>query len=358
MPDLWLREQDASPETKTLTISLISIGLTDEKDLSLRAIEEARDCDKLYAELYTMKLATTLEALTNIIGKPIYHLRRGDLEENADMIIEEAQTMHVGVLIGGDCLSATTHTGLVIEATAKGIKVNIIHGSSIFSAIAETGLSLYKFGRVVTLPFEEKGPVDTTLRYISENQEQGLHSLILLDLDNEADKYMTVNQALIRLFDAGFNVEALVIGVARLGSKGSNIRAGSAREVALINFGDPPHSLIIPGRLHFLEEDALKSFASCPPDILKGRTVKSEIDTLINKYIEGCRRVRRMMTTTTPAHTPTQTQIQDILDHVDRYLADAEFYRFDKKPTSLTSVAYSEGILDALKLLGIIDFDW
>ena len=144
-------------------------------------------------------------------------------------------------------MSATTHISLVIDATVKGVKVNIIHGSSIFSAIAETGLSLYKFGRTATIPFEEKGPVDTTLRCISENQEQGLHSLILLDLDNEAEKYMTVNQGLNRLFETGLSGDTLVVGVARLGSKGSIIRAGSARDVALINFGDPPHSLIIPG---------------------------------------------------------------------------------------------------------------
>ncbi len=339
-----------------MTLSLISIGLTDEKDISLRALEEARDCDRLYAELYTMKLATTLAALTQITEKPISHLRRGDLEEHADKIIEEARTKRIGVLVGGDCLSATTHISLVIDATIKGVKVNIIHGSSIFSAIAETGLSLYKFGRTATIPFEEKGPVDTTLQCISENQGQGLHSLILLDLDNESDKYMTVNQGLRRLFETGFSESTLVVGVARLGSKGSIIHAGSAGEVASYNFGNPPHSLIIPGSLHFLEEDALKALAGCPQDILKGRTLKSELDTLINKYIAGCRRVRQTMTTTPVA--PTQVQIQSILDHVDRYLADAEFYRADKKPTSLTSVAYAEGILDALKLLGITDFEW
>jgi diphthine synthase len=309
VPDLWPRKQDAPSETKTLTLSLISIGLTDEKDLSLRALEEARDCDRLYAELYTMKLATTLATLTQITEKPISHLRRGDLEEHADTIIEEARSKHIGVLVGGDCLSATTHISLVIDATSKGVKVNIIHGSSIFSAIAETGLSLYKFGRTATIPFEEKGPVDTTLRCISENQEQGLHSLILLDLDNEADKYMTINQGLNRLFETGLNEDTLVVGVARLGSKGSTIHAGPAREVASFSFGDPPHSLIIPGSLHFLEEDALKSLAGCPPKILKERIVKPELDTLINKYIAGCRRVRQTMTTTAPTLAPSQVQI-------------------------------------------------
>ncbi len=72
----------------------------------------------------------------------------------------------VGVLIGGDCLSATTHVSLLLEATEQGVETRIIHGSSIFSAVAETGLSLYKFGRTVTMPFPEKGPADTVLRGI------------------------------------------------------------------------------------------------------------------------------------------------------------------------------------------------
>jgi FAD synthetase len=62
---------------------------------------------------------------------------------------------------------------------------------------------------------------------------------------------------------------------------------------------------------------------------------------------------------TTPPTTPfTEKQIRDLLDHVDRYLTDAEYYKADKKSTALTSVAYAEGILDALKLLGITDFEW
>ncbi len=66
-----------------MTLSLISVGLADERDMSLRALEEARGCDTLYAELYTMKLATTLAALIELIGKPVTLLPRGDLEERS-----------------------------------------------------------------------------------------------------------------------------------------------------------------------------------------------------------------------------------------------------------------------------------
>jgi len=341
-----------------VTLSLISTGLADEKDLSLRALEEAKKCDILYAELYTMKLATTLNALSELIGRSVILLHRGDLEEWSDRLIETAKTKRVGVLVGGDCLSATTHITLILEAKEKGVETRIIHGSSIFSAIAETGLSIYKFGRTVTMPFQEKGSADTVIRGIEENLSAGLHTLVLLDLDDEKGAYMSIMQAIERLTEVGVSSDTLVVGAARLGHPDSLMKAGKMSEVAKVDFGEAPHCLVVPGPLHFLEEDALKVISGCPPDVLRNMHVKPELDRIIDKYITGCRRVRETMKATPPTTSLTEKQIRDLLDHVDRYLADAEYYKADKKHTALTSVAYAEGILDALKLLGITDFEW
>jgi diphthine synthase len=341
-----------------MTLSLISTGLADEMDMSLRALEEARGCDTLYAELYTMKLATTLARLTELTGKPVTLLQRGDLEEYSGKLVEEAKTKNVGVLVGGDCLSATTHITLILEARAVGVETRIIHGSSIFSAVAEIGLSIYKFGRTVTMPFPEKGSADTVLLGIEQNQSTGLHTLILLDLDMEKGAYMSVTQAIGRLTDAGVSPDTLIVGVARLGHPNPLIKAGRMGDFIGVDFGESPHCLVVPGSLHFLEEDALKAIGGCPPDVLKGRRIVPELDRLINKYIFGCRRVRGEMTLKHQSAPLTEEQIRRLLDHVDRYLADAEYYKADRKPAALTSVAYAEGILDALKLLGVVDFEW
>lgn len=341
-----------------MTLSLISTGIADEKDMSLRAVEEAQRCDALYAELYTMKLATTLANLSKVTGKPVTLLHRGDLEERSAKLIEEAKTKHVGVLVGGDCLGATTHIILVLEARAAGVETHIIHGSSVFSAIAETGLSIYKFGRTATIPFPDKGPPDTVLKGMADNLSAGLHTLVLLDLDIERGAYMSVAQALGRLTEAGVDSDTLVIGVARLGHPDAFIRAGKISDVAKVDFGEAPHCLVIPGPLHFLEEDALVKIANCPPESLKNRQLKPELDRLIDKYIAGCCGVRDEIKINPSTSPLTEAQIRGLLEHVDRYLADAEYYKADKKPTALTSVAYAEGILDALRLLGIADFDW
>ena len=117
-----------------MTLTLISIGLADEKDLSLRALEAARGCDALYAELYTTVLDTDVQRLAVLIGKPVEPLPRSGFEEASDALLNEARNSRVGVLVGGDALSATTHTSLLIEARKRGIPTKVVHGSSVLTA--------------------------------------------------------------------------------------------------------------------------------------------------------------------------------------------------------------------------------
>ncbi|MCW4050033.1 MAG: diphthine synthase [Candidatus Bathyarchaeota archaeon] len=341
-----------------MTLTLISIGLNSHHDLSHRAIQAARTADKLYAEIYTMKLDTTPEELTEFIGKPVTPLTRGGMEEQADRLIEEAKTSEVAVLVGGDALSATTHISIILDAAKQGVTTKVIHGSSILSAIAETGLNLYKFGRTVTVPLPEKGPVDTVLRTLKENKEHGLHTLILLDLNIPKDRYLTVNQAIQRLQEAELPTDTLLVGVARLGSQNPVIKADTAEKLLTHDFGEAPHAIVAPGSLHFLEEEALRVLAECPPELLKNRKVQGEVDKLIEKYSKGCRKVLEELKVKDLPAEVTKADIKELLAHTGRYLDDAEYYWSEQKAVALTSVAYAEGILDALKLLGLIEFEW
>ena len=342
-----------------MTLTLISIGLNSHNDLTQAGIQAARQADHLYAELYTMKLQTSTEQLAAMIGRPVHPLPRGGLEENADKLLREAKEGSVAVLVGGDALSATTHISLIIDAEKQGTKWRVVHGSSIFTAVAETGLSLYKFGKTVTVPLPEKGPVDTVLRTLRENREHGQHTLILLDLNIPEERYLTIPEAVQRLTDTGsFSPETLLVGVARLGSDSPTIRADKAENLKHHSWGDPPHALLAPGALHFLEEEALKTIAHCPPELLLNRRVQGELDRLIQKYITGCNKVLETLELTDLPAQITEEQVKELLDHVERYLSDAEFYWGDQKPVALTSVAYAEGVLDALKLLGVARFEW
>ncbi len=345
-----------------MTLTLISIGLTDEDDLSQRALKEARRCDALYAELYTMILDTDTQHLSEAIGRPVEELPRGRLEENSSTLIEEAQNTDIGVLVGGDALTATTHVSLLLEAATSGVKTRVVHGSSILTAVAETGLSPYKFGRTVTLPFPEKAPPDTVLSTLRENREHGLHTLILLDLDTVNREAHTINKAIKILLDADqpetYNGDTLTVGVARLGWKDQEIKADSAKNLAGHDFGDPPHALIVPGRLHFHETEALKTLAGCPDEALERHKPVGELERLIEKYSESCRRVIRDLD---PKDLPRAVTLQDVkalTGHAANYLDDGEYYQTERKATALASVSYAEGILDALRLLGLVEFEW
>jgi len=64
---------------------------------------------------------------------------------------------------------------------------SVIHSSSILSsAIGESGLQAYKFGKSVTLASWKKNyePI-TTLEVIRDNLERQLHTLVFVDLDNQ-----------------------------------------------------------------------------------------------------------------------------------------------------------------------------
>lgn len=340
-------------------ITLISIGLNSHQDLSLRAIETAKTADKIYSENYTMKLDTTTEELEETIGKPITRLQRGSLEEQADQILQEAKTRHIAILVGGDALSATTHISLLLDARDDGIETQVIHGSSIFTAITDTGLSLYKFGKTVTIPLPEKGPVDSAIRTINENYEHGLHTLLLLDLNIPKNRYLTISQAIKRLLETGdLNPDTLLVGAARLGSRFPEVKGDIASNLARHDFGDPPHALIAPGKLHFMEEEALEALADCPRKAIQNHRPKGETERLIEKYSKSCRMVLEELKTRDLPASITRQHVEELLRHTENYLDDAEYYSIDKKPTALTSVAYAEGILDALKLLGIVEFEW
>jgi diphthine synthase len=149
-----------------------------------------------------------------------------------------------------------------------------------------------------------------------------------------------------------------MVGVARLGSQSSHIKADAAINLLEQDFGAPPHALIAPGRMHFMEEEALESLADCPRSVILSHNPIGQLDKLISKYTTSCRNVLEELKQHTSSIEITIEKVNDILSHAENYLDDAEYYWGEKKAVALTSVAYSEGILDALKLLGLVEFEW
>lgn len=239
---------------------LIGLGLWNEKNLTLEGIEAAKECDVLYLEEYTSKLfGTNKQKLEEVLGKKIQVIPRNSVESGE--ILNYAKSNVIGLLIGGDPLTATTHTDLILQAKEKNIKTKIIHNSSIYTAIAETGLQIYKFGRATTVTFWTDNYKPTSFyEIIKENQKQGLHTLVFLDIDQEKQKYMSINEALSTLLECGLNKTQKVIGCARIGSEDQIIKYDTVEKLIEFDFGKPLHILIVPGKLHEKEEEFLNIF--------------------------------------------------------------------------------------------------
>jgi hypothetical protein len=83
------------------------------------------------------------------------------------------------------------------------------------------------------------------------------------------------------------------------------------------------------------------------------------LEALVSKYIVSAEKVLSEMQRTKGAVTLDEAGVDEILGYVTTYLEDAKYYKSQKRfETGLTSVAYCEGLLDALRLLGAVKFEW
>ncbi len=244
---------------------LIGTGLCDAQDLTVRARSVIETADAVYLEGYTSLLQCTIPQYEEAIGRPITVLSRTDVESGIDRILEEAKRSDVALLVIGDPFGATTHTDLYLRARGAGVEVRVIHNVSIMNAIGATGLELYRFGHTVSVPYWLPGFEPTSfLRRIAENHTRGLHTLCLLDIKADENRFMTVREGLEHIQKAEahektgiITPDLLVVGVARLGCPDAHIAAGPVRAIENVHFGKPPHALVIPGRLHDIEREML-----------------------------------------------------------------------------------------------------
>jgi len=250
----------------------IGLGLYDEMDITLRGLEELKRCDLAFAELYTSHMpGLNLERLERLAGKKIKLLSRRDVEEHAgEVILKLAKQKRVALLVAGDPMVSTTHAALRIEAKNLGIATRVVHNASILSAAPSlSGLHNYKFGRSATVARPEAGFFpETPYDVLKENLSRGLHTLLFLDIKAEEGYMMSAGEALNILLtiekkrgDGVIGEDTLAIVVSAAGAPNAKVTAGKIKELLKAELGALPHTLIIPGELHFLEEEYLREFA-------------------------------------------------------------------------------------------------
>ena len=162
---------------------MIGLGLSDEKDITIKGHEAVMSSKYVYLEMYTAILMISNERLSKFFNKDVIVADREFVESGCDEMIEQAKTENVSFLVVGDPFCATTHTDLYLRCIERGVKVQVVHNASIVSAMGCCGLQVYRFGEIISIPFfTEKWRPYSFYEKIKKNAERGLHTLALLDI--------------------------------------------------------------------------------------------------------------------------------------------------------------------------------
>ncbi|MHA1840046.1 MAG: diphthine synthase [Candidatus Ranarchaeia archaeon] len=261
------------------SLTFVGVGLYRTDDLTIQAVNSTTKADVVFFDTYTSLITgATLEEFSAKFARTIIPLSREDIEDRPEKgILKSAKKENVVLLVPGDPMVSTTHIDLRLRAHRLGIQTSIIHGVSIHSAaLSACGLENYKAGASITLPFttEKYTPKSPYIR-LAENYQRGLHTLIYLDIQADKNRFMTVPEgirALLLLEDriqkGLITPRSILVGLARVGSPDMQITAANPDKLQKVSWGPPPHIIIFPGRLHFMEAESLVEFANAPRTIL------------------------------------------------------------------------------------------
>ncbi len=270
------RNKNLSPVTchlspKKAGLFLIGIGMNKDS-ISLNAIEILKQADKIYLENYTVNFPYSKNELEKIYNIKIIELNRQSVENES--ILKEAKSQNIALLVYGDALSATTHMQLILECKKQNIPHQIFHNASVLTTIAETGLSLYKFGKTTSMPnwTEHTNKPTSFINYIKQNQSIDAHTLILTDIGLE------IKNAIQQLLESAkkdtsntkecterrtLTFPKKIVVISHAGTPSQKIFYDTPKNLAKLfsqtqNICPMPFCIIIPATLHFLEKEMLE----------------------------------------------------------------------------------------------------
>jgi diphthine synthase len=346
---------------------IIGIGINGYRGISTDALEVLGKCDKIYLEKFTSPLSDNdIRRLNILIARNshdhniIIPVQRWFVEDGRELI-EESKFKNIALLTYGDPLIATTFTELYVRAVKRSIKVKIIHGASgISSLIGESGLHIYKFGRIVTMMsgFQSYTSVYNT---ILNNLLAGNHTLVLTEYADNNDNLFFLDPRYFfeRMLQAeedtrygAFSQDTFVIVASRVGTEQQRIQSGKVKSLINKDYGTGPHSIIVTASLHFTELDAVKSLTvNLDEPVDNTASIQNLSVNMIGKYAPKAKQQVNQMRTKINAlpRIPSTRGRIEILDNAEYYIDDAErFMKQGKFELAILSMGYAEGLIDAL----------
>lgn len=343
---------------------LIGLGIEGLYGMSMKGREILKICNLIYIERFTGYLSDSEiselrryckhnDNVVNVVGRLFV--------EDGREILEQAGDKEVALIVYGEALIATTYIELFIRATKRDIEVKVIHSASgITSLIGESGLQIYKFGRASTIMSEPQSAI-SVYNTLLDNLLLGNHTLILTEYsetkENISPFFLEPSVAMMMLLDVekdqrnrAFTEATFVLVTSRIGRTDKKIISGQIQSLLGINYGTGPHSLIVPGRLHFVEMEAISYMTSVLGEPVENSPHVTRISTkMIVKYVPSVKKTVNELRKRLSIDSTQYKGISAVLDNAECYVQDAEkFLNQGKNELAVLSVGYAEGLIDAI----------
>ena len=333
----------------------IGLGVSGISELSDSTLSVIKNADVVYLESFTSPISETEKKQLENISSGEFKIAKRWMVEDGNEILENAKKREAVLISYGDPYIATTHLELKTRAITDKIETKTVHSSSIVSSlIGEVGLHYYKVGKVLTIMNDPKS-MSTPYYTIFDNLLSKTHSMILLEYNEDKSFFLDPHDALSLLLDVEkiqnrkiISLDTFVIIASRIGKSDQKITSGKISSLIKQEFGEPPHSIVIPSGLHFTESDAIKIVTECLDAPFDNSTnVKSISEQMIEKYVPM---VREALNEIKP-HYENLKAYEDVLINAKLYIDDAEnFLKEGKKEYAVLSIGYADGLVDALRI--------
>ena len=332
----------------------VGLGTSPPSSIPIAVVRLAPNADILYLEQFTSPFGDmNIQDIESLGYKCVKIAKRWQVEDGTE-ILKNAKDQTVVLATYGDPYIATTHIELRSRAIKDGIMTMTIHGASaLTSLIGECGLHYYKVGRTATI-MSEKNATTTPYYTTQKNMLESNHTILLLEYNQDQDFFLDPKQALEMLLEEEreqvrnvFNSDTCIIVASRVGQMEQKITVGNLSHMLDVDFGKPPHTVIIPGSMHFTESDALKLLADCldkPKD--NSSRVEKISHQMLAKYIPM---VNDALDDITPHYS--NTEFKTVLENAKLYVKDAKnFLDMGRDEVAILSIGYADGLVDALRM--------
>jgi len=333
----------------------VGLGISGADSISLQIQKLLAKSDIVYLEQFTSPITKTELTKIKRLSKNQFKIAPRWMVEDGQEILKNSKKKTVVLLSYGDPYVATTHIELRTRAIKEKIKTETIHGaSSLTAVVGECGLHYYKIGRIVTI-MNEFQTISTAYYTIYENLLAGNHTVLLLEYNQDGRFFLDPKVAISNLIKIEkeqirnvISPSTFAVVASRIGSKNETMIAGKFSSLKKINFGKPPHTIIITGHLHFTESEALEILVKCiDGPIDNSIKIKKISDQMIEKYIPM---VKQALKEITPFFQNSK-EFSQVIENAELYIKDAEIFRDEgKDELAVLSIGYADGLVDALRI--------